>query len=165
MATDKHERKGSWIGLGSGYLFFITFVVMLGCLLYRLGGEYLGWPAVDLQQLGTWGLGAWLALVLFCPSILLAWEQLAVRQAQRSTLGGNGDVATSRLNPPPDLKDDEEKLARLRETLRHQYGPLWRHKVRLLLIVGEPTEITAIAPQLADKKWLEGQRTVLLWGG
>ncbi|WP_219916169.1 hypothetical protein, partial [Pseudomonas brassicacearum] len=111
MATDKHERKGSLIRLGLGYLFFIIFVVMLGCLLYRLGGEYLGWPAVDLQQLGTWGLGAWLALVLFCPSILLAWEQLAVRQAQRSTLGGDGSVAASRLNPLPDLKDDEEKLA------------------------------------------------------
>jgi type VI secretion system protein ImpL len=165
MAMDKHERKGSLMGLGSGYLFFITFLVAIGCLLYRLGGDYFGWPALTLQQLGAWGLGAWLALVLFCPSILLAWDVLAVRQAQRTTQMGNGSVSASRLNPQLDWKDNEEKLARLRQNLRHLYGPLWRHKTRLLLIVGEPTEITAIAPHLAKKKWLEGQRTVLLWGG
>ncbi|NWE44193.1 type VI secretion protein VasK, partial [Pseudomonas yamanorum] len=38
-------------------------------------------------------------------------------------------------------------------------------KVRLLLVIGEPAEIAAIAPALADQKWLEGQGTVLLWGG
>ncbi|KKK07881.1 type VI secretion protein VasK, partial [Pseudomonas frederiksbergensis] len=60
---------------------------------------------------------------------------------------------------------NEDASNGLRNYLRHLYGPLWRHKTRLLLIVGEPTEITAIAPHLAKKKWLEGQRTVLLWGG
>ncbi|OOG84769.1 type VI secretion protein VasK [Pseudomonas sp. A25(2017)] len=153
------------MGLGSGYLLVMTFMVILGCLLYRLAGHHLGWPPVPLQQLVLWGLGAWLALVLFCPTILLAWDRLAVRQAQRTTQGIHGGTSTSRLNPQPDSKDDEEKLLRLREHLRFQYGPLWRQKVRLLLIVGEPTQIAAIAPELEKKKWLEGERTVLLWGG
>ncbi|WP_434675897.1 ImcF-related family protein [Pseudomonas sp. D3-10] len=165
MARDNGEPKGSLIGLGSGYLLVMTFMVLLGCLLYRLAGHHLELPPVAFLQLMLWGLGTWVALFWFCPMILLAWDRLTVRQAQRSTPGGIGSVAASRLNPQPDLKDDEEKLARLRENLHFQYGPLWRHKVRLLLIVGEPTQIAAIAPELAKKKWLEGERTVLLWGG
>ncbi|WP_049096022.1 ImcF-related family protein, partial [Klebsiella oxytoca] len=41
----------------------------------------------------------------------------------------------------------------------------WRHKVRLLLVAGEPAHIAAIAPGLAEKQWLEGHRTVLIYGG
>jgi type VI secretion system protein ImpL len=51
------------------------------------------------------------------------------------------------------------------EHLRNHYGLFWRHKVRLLLIVGETEQIEAIAPGLVAGKWLEGQGTVLLWGG
>jgi type VI secretion system protein ImpL len=57
------------------------------------------------------------------------------------------------------------KVGELREHLRDAYGVFWRRKVRLLLVIGEPTEIEAIAPTLADQQWLEGQGTVLLWGG
>ncbi|WP_224790038.1 ImcF-related family protein [Pseudomonas fluorescens] len=56
-------------------------------------------------------------------------------------------------------------LPELREHLRDRYGFFWRRKVRLLLVLGEPAEIEAIAPTLANKRWLEGQGTVLLWGG
>ncbi|MNJ20586.1 hypothetical protein D3C77_149210 [compost metagenome] len=49
--------------------------------------------------------------------------------------------------------------------LRNHYGPLWRQKARLYLIVGEPAQIAAIAPGLAADHWLEGQGTVLLYGG
>lgn len=55
--------------------------------------------------------------------------------------------------------------APLQVFLRDQFGFFWRYKVRLLLVVGEPAEIEAIAPGLAEKKWLEGEGTVLLWGG
>ncbi|HAV7170502.1 TPA: type VI secretion protein VasK, partial [Klebsiella oxytoca] len=41
----------------------------------------------------------------------------------------------------------------------------WRHKVRLLLVAGEPAHIAAIVPGLAEKQWLEGHRTVLIYGG
>lgn len=33
------------------------------------------------------------------------------------------------------------------------------------MVVGEPDEIAALAPQLAEQGWLEGQRTVLIHGG
>lgn len=57
------------------------------------------------------------------------------------------------------------KLGELLDYLRNHYGPLWRQKARLYLIVGEPAQIAAIAPGLAADHWLEGQGTVLLYGG
>ncbi|WP_191832037.1 ImcF-related family protein [Pseudomonas fluorescens] len=49
--------------------------------------------------------------------------------------------------------------------LREQYGLFWRRKVRVLLVVGEDEQINAIVPGLVEKHWLEGEQTVLLWGG
>ncbi|WP_227626554.1 hypothetical protein, partial [Klebsiella oxytoca] len=49
--------------------------------------------------------------------------------------------------------------------LRRRYTRFWRHKVRLLLVTGEPVHIAAIVPGLAEKQWLEGHRTVLIYGG
>ncbi|MFP3518667.1 ImcF-related family protein [Pseudomonas sp. SIMBA_077] len=53
----------------------------------------------------------------------------------------------------------------LKGDLRDHHGLFWRRKIRLLLVVGEPAEIDAIAPGLRGQLWLEGQGTVLLWGG
>lgn len=49
--------------------------------------------------------------------------------------------------------------------LRRRYGLFWRYKVRLLMVCGEESQIAAIAPKLAEKQWLEGERRVLLYGG
>ncbi|WP_426102581.1 ImcF-related family protein [Pseudomonas sp. PSPC3-3] len=56
-------------------------------------------------------------------------------------------------------------VSEMRAHLRDHHGIFWRRKTRLLLVIGEPTEIEAIAPTLANQQWLEGQGTVLLWGG
>ncbi|HDX9181648.1 TPA: type VI secretion protein VasK, partial [Klebsiella michiganensis] len=56
-------------------------------------------------------------------------------------------------------------LSSLKKHLRRRYNLFWRSKVRLLLVCGEPEHIAAIAPGLAEKQWLEGRRTVLIYGG
>jgi type VI secretion system protein ImpL len=56
-------------------------------------------------------------------------------------------------------------LALVRDYLRLHYGPFWRRKVRVLLLIGEPEQVDAIAPGLTDQLWLEGRGTLLLWGG
>ncbi|MEE4099061.1 MULTISPECIES: ImcF-related family protein [Pseudomonas syringae group] len=63
------------------------------------------------------------------------------------------------------LRQSNEQVSSLLAHLRDHYGLLWRRKVRVLLVIGEPDEIAAIAPRLAIYQWLEGQGTVLLWGG
>ncbi|PKH18540.1 type VI secretion protein VasK [Enterobacterales bacterium CwR94] len=49
--------------------------------------------------------------------------------------------------------------------LHTRYGPFWRYKVRLLLVVGEEDAVAALLPELSRQQWLEGQRTVLIHGG
>ncbi|WP_050558307.1 ImcF-related family protein [Pseudomonas sp. CBZ-4] len=56
-------------------------------------------------------------------------------------------------------------VSALRDRLRDQHGVFWRRRVRLLLVIGEPDQVHAIAPTLASRLCLEGQGTVLLWGG
>ncbi|MGF6141295.1 ImcF-related family protein [Pseudomonas laurylsulfatiphila] len=79
-----------------------------------------------------------------------------------------GDDA--RQAAPVSLEESvESQVARtitaINEHLREQHGLLWRFKVRVFLVVGEPEQINAIAPDLAKHHWLEGHDIVLLWGG
>lgn len=57
------------------------------------------------------------------------------------------------------------EVAQLKTRLRRRYGFFWWYKVRLLMVAGEPEQITALAPKLATQGWLEGQRTVLIHAG
>ncbi|QXH63915.1 ImcF-related family protein [Pseudomonas azerbaijanorientalis] len=79
-----------------------------------------------------------------------------------------GDDA--RQAAPVSLEESvESQVARtitaINDHLREQHGLLWRFKVRVFLVVGEPEQINAIAPDLAKHHWLEGHDIVLLWGG
>ncbi|MNB76345.1 hypothetical protein D3C75_230080 [compost metagenome] len=76
-------------------------------------------------------------------------------------------IIGSHLLPPLRLaKTDAGKdQSAMDEALRESHGRLWRHKIRFLLIVGEPEQIKAIAPGLTKDHWLVDQDTVLLWGG
>ena len=136
---------------------------VMGAMVWRYP-QWLGVQAgSDHQALGLLGISAIaLILVLFLGGFHFLGNVLG-RSAYRKY--------RTDINPQPTLNKvepdsvEDQSSNELREHLRFQYGPLWRHKVRLLLIVGEPAQITAIAPELEKKKWLEGERTVLLWGG
>ncbi|EEJ1822184.1 type VI secretion protein VasK [Salmonella enterica] len=49
--------------------------------------------------------------------------------------------------------------------LSDRYGPFWRRKVHLLMVMGESAQVEAIAPGLIEQRWLEGGHTVLIYGG
>ena len=54
---------------------------------------------------------------------------------------------------------------RFRAHLRRRYGFFWRRKVRLLLVTGDEAAIEQLIPGLRTSQWLEGDRTVLIYGG
>ncbi|MFD1804718.1 ImcF-related family protein [Mixta tenebrionis] len=56
-------------------------------------------------------------------------------------------------------------LQQLKKYLRRRYGPFWRGKVRLLLVAGDDAAIGQLIPGLQASLWLEGDRTVLIYGG
>lgn len=70
-----------------------------------------------------------------------------------------------------DERDNEEKTPdwydslTLCQYLRRRYSLFWRYKVRLLLVTGDDDAIEQLVPGLQKKQWLEGNRTVLIYGG
>jgi len=53
----------------------------------------------------------------------------------------------------------------LRAYLRRRYTFCWHHKIYLLLITGDEAAIEQLVPGLQQQQWLEGNRTVLIYGG
>ncbi|WP_376746949.1 ImcF-related family protein, partial [Pantoea vagans] len=56
-------------------------------------------------------------------------------------------------------------LTSLNNHLRSRYNFLWPYKIRLLLVTGDDTAIEHLVPGLKQSQWLEGNRTVLIYGG
>ncbi|MGX9255373.1 type VI secretion system baseplate subunit TssF [Pantoea ananatis] len=54
---------------------------------------------------------------------------------------------------------------KIRGHLRSRIGLNWRRKTRLLLITGDEAAIELLVPGLQENQWLEGNRTVLIYGG
>ncbi|WP_305881717.1 ImcF-related family protein, partial [Pseudomonas sp. ok272] len=110
-----------------------------------------GWLDLLLKGVVCWALLSVVAL--------LTWQVMHRGLGKRL-------VSPESLAPAPRPKKARHKdLVALLEHQREHYGRCWRRQFRVLLIVGEPAEIEAIAPGLVGKQWLIGPDTVLLWGG
>lgn len=59
----------------------------------------------------------------------------------------------------------EALYAPLKKHLHARYRLRWRRKVRLLLVTGDEAAIEQLVPGLRQQHWLEGNRTVLIYGG
>ncbi|AWQ21591.1 type VI secretion protein VasK (plasmid) [Pantoea ananatis] len=66
-----------------------------------------------------------------------------------------------------DIKDGDrvQPFPSLKKYLQRRYNLFWRPKVRLLLITGDEAAIEQLVPGLQENQWLEGNRTVLIYGG
>ncbi|MCO6060479.1 type VI secretion protein VasK, partial [Pseudomonas sp. MOB-449] len=139
--------------------------IVLSLLLWREPALFGLRPGRDAQS--TWLLVAAGATSL----ILLTWVgyRLAGRQfgrsAYRQNEEGDDELAASPAVEPKSSTTIDSTWADLRSYLRERHSIFWRRQVRLLLVVGEPEQIDAIAPGLATQHWLEVQDAVLLWGG
>ncbi|MGF6093195.1 type VI secretion protein VasK, partial [Pseudomonas sp. 18173] len=155
-------RRSVGIGVLIGGL-LLTGLVLAG-VLWRYP-EWLGMAAgSDRQRI-------WLAVTSVLSLGVMFWgghHWLGRQLGRADYLQLDGDDA--RQAAPVSLEESVgSQVARtieaINENLREQHGLLWRVKVRVFLVVGEPEQIEAIAPGLATHDWLEGHDTVLLWGG
>ncbi|RAW92826.1 type VI secretion protein VasK, partial [Photorhabdus sp. S8-52] len=107
---------------------------------------------------------AWYAYATLFPAILIgllgstAWEYIRQNKAQQPFRPETAQAETRLSQSAPIVSD-------LGDRLHRRYGLFWWYKVRILLLVGEPEQVEAIAPGLTTQHWLEGHRTLLLWGG
>lgn len=141
-------------------------LVIIGSVLWLRPGM-----AVTLFDSASGGGGVLIAALVAMPVLLLVVAYLVFARHSGASAywshAGQGESA---------LEGDAQQQATAYDVpatditsacmhLREQYGWLWWRRVRLLLLVGEPTEVEAIAPGLVDGHWLEGRGTVLLYGG
>lgn len=85
------------------------------------------------------------------------------RHALKSIPGDDLKESAKTIISP--LKPSAELSAQIRNHLRRRYGFFWRRKVRLLLVTGDEASIEKLVPGLQTSQWLEGDRTVLIYGG
>ena len=117
------------------------------------------------QTIALWGVGATtLVLVMFLMGYHFLGHQLGrstYRQEQADDVPESIASAGAASRETQAAKDARS----LKAYMRANYGFFWRRKVRLLLVIGEAAQVKAIAPTLIKQRYLESQRTVVLWGG
>ncbi|MDH2066568.1 ImcF-related family protein [Pantoea sp. GD03673] len=99
----------------------------------------------------VWGIALSMLVLGFMSFRLLIKDKLIpLSSRKRSSAKVTGHEAAYRL---------------LKTHLRSRYSLFWRYKVRLLLITGDDAAIEQLVPGLQQQQWLEGNRTVLIYGG
>jgi type VI secretion system protein ImpL len=95
-----------------------------------------------------------------CSPFYWRWEQ---RKKQLIYLPPEPSSAETKTTP--DVSTTIRDYTDLKQHLNLRYGVLWRDKVRLLLVTGDEAAIEQLVPGLQESQWLEGNRTVLIYGG
>lgn len=70
----------------------------------------------------------------------------------------------------PKVKYNNTFFTPIKKYLTARYGLFWRQKVQTLLVLGDPSDIQKISPELLSSKlqsqtWLVGDNMLLIWGG
>ena len=144
----------------------VGLLILTGVLLEILVWYFPQWLGIrpDSDRQNTWLLAipaCTFIVVMLLATYRLLWGRLghSVYRAEEAD-----DVPEPpRTDSPKTLIAQQVRLAQV--SLNDYYGPFWRLKVRLLLVVGEPEQIEAIAPGLTTRCFLYAQDTVLLYGG
>lgn len=148
----------------------VVFLMLLGSisLVIWLHPEMVGLTGGSERQTHWLIAGICVTACTFIASLFLL---LAVRGAGRKAFDDIVDAVTG----DDEAVKQEHKQAPLSPAivlcneigkhLTSRYGWRWRSKVRLLLISGDDAAIEQLVPGLQSHRWLEGSRTVLIYGG
>jgi type VI secretion system protein ImpL len=68
-------------------------------------------------------------------------------------------------NRNKEIKSEQCDFAKLSKHLSRRYSLFWRYKISLILVTGDEAAIEQLVPGLHENQWLEGNRTVLIYGG
>ena len=133
-----------------------TLVVLLGGVTWWLWATERSTQWETLRPLIisgfiVWGIALSLLLLGFIAFRLLIKDKV--------------NPSASRKHKPAKIAGRETVYAMLKAHLRARYSLFWQRKTRLLLIVGDEAAIERLVPGLQESQWLEGNRTVLIYGG
>ncbi|QVK37669.1 ImcF-related family protein [Enterobacter asburiae] len=152
-----NARYGSW-----GYFLLIVGLAGISAFLIFINLESLNKLGISAQKIWTiWGtVFAVLLFGLIGSPFLWRWKQRRNQAVYKPQMSGK------KLAPSSVASGDSGQLfSSLKNHLRIRYRFFWRNKVRLLLVTGDETAINQLVPNLQASQWLEGNRTVLIYGG
>lgn len=134
----------------------VTLLVLLGGLAWWLWGTDRATEWEALRPLIAacfivWGVALSLLVLGFMAFRLLIKDKVS--------------PPVSRQRQPAPESQREAIYAPLKNHLFRRYKLFWYRKVRLLLVVGDEAAIEQLVPGLQAGQWLEGERTVLIYGG
>lgn len=147
----------------------LSFLFVVGTTVFwllKLSPETLGVTDGSVQQ-GYWLFTCGLltgGLVLFIILFFIVTRLFGEKNYKAIKAASTGKEAMAQAEKKKDNTYWNEYLS-LRTSLRRRYTFIWHHKIRLLLIVGDEAAIERLVPGLQQQQWLEGNRTVLIYGG
>ncbi|EWG70598.1 hypothetical protein P346_01781 [Enterobacter sp. DC1] len=147
----------------------LLFLFVVGTTVFWLlefSPETLGVIDGSVQQ-GYWFFTCALltgGLVFFIILFFIVTRLFGEKNYKAVKTVATGKESTAQAEKKKDNKYWNEYLT-LRTSLRRRYTFFWHHKIRLLLITGDEAAIEQLVPGLKQQQWLEGNRTVLIYGG
>jgi len=147
----------------------LLFLLVVGTTVFWLlefSPETLGVMGGSVQQ-GYWLFACALltgGLVLFIILFFIVTRLFGEKDYKAVKAASVGKKSTAQSEKKKDNTFRAEFLT-LRTYLHRRYHLLWKNKIRLLLITGDEAAIEQLVPGLQQQQWLEGSRTVLIYGG
>jgi len=152
-----NERYGSW-----GYLLLVIGLAGISAFLLFINLDSLNSIGISTQKIWTiWGgVFATLLFGLIGSPVWWRWKQRRNQVVYKPQVSGEKNGPLSAVS-----SDAVQSFSSLKKHLGIRYRFFWRRKVRLLLVTGDEAAIEQLVPGLQQQQWLEGNRTVLIYGG
>ena len=137
----------------------VTLLILCGGLAYWyfFADISLGWESI--RPILIVCAVCWIAFVC-----LIALSFVGIQLWQISRLKKFSSQGGKYKSRKQNLKQQGLKTE-IASVLRKRYNLFWRYKIRLLLVTGEQAAVAKLLPELNAYQWLEGNRTVLIYGG
>ncbi|SAD66745.1 type VI secretion system protein ImpL [Enterobacter hormaechei] len=159
--TQKKELQSARYGFWGYFILIIGLAGITAFLLFINQDALLKYGLAYRQIMSVWG-GVFCFLFLGTVCSPFYWRRKQ-RKKQRNYLPPDSSGAETKTNP--DVMTTITDYTDLKQHLNLRYRVFWRRKVRLLLITGDEAAIEQLVPGLQQQQWLEGNRTVLIYGG
>ncbi|HGH4746713.1 TPA: ImcF-related family protein [Serratia marcescens] len=155
---EKENKPAEFSVVSTAVLFVatVTLLVLAGGLLWWYWENDLSTEWNVLRQIMTACFVVWVASLC-----VLVLGFIAFHLVIRDNVMGDASSRPVKKKSPSRLP----LKADIASYLRQRYTFFWRQKVRLLLVTGDEAVIERLAPGLQQQQWLEGNRTVLIYGG
>lgn len=135
--------------LSGSTLMMMIISIITGVLLWWFGP---GWHLSIQQQVLYW-----LVVTAIVNAAMAGWR----KYKQRPLSSPDKKTATTSKN----TLVTPAYVTEVRDYLHHNYGRLWRSKVRFVVLLGHSGVVEKAVPGLTEALWLEANGVVAIWGG